>query len=263
ARKLAEFLFGSERSLIRFDMSEYMEKHTVAKFIGSPPGYVGHEEGGQLTEKLRRAPYSLVLFDEVEKAHPDLFNVLLQVFEDGVLTDAQGNEIDCKNAIFIMTSNIGARFIQKRASLGFQSGADSSRKKMEEQVMSEVRKTFAPEFINRLDEIILFDELLDKDLLQIIDLQVGELNEILKAHSLQICLTDGAKNWLIEKTCNDRSYGARPLRRALQKYVEDELSEGLIQGDFDEEKLVEVFCENDTLSLRPLRGKEAKNLLTI
>ena len=201
ARSLAELLFGSERALIRFDMSEFMEKHTVAKFIGSPPGYVGHEEGGQLTEKLRRAPYSIVLFDEIEKAHPDLFNVLLQVFEDGILTDAQGNQIDCKNAIFIMTSNIGARFIQKRASLGFQTGADSSRVKMEDQVMSEVKKTFAPEFINRLDEIIIFDELSDEDLMQIIDLQVNQLNGILTQHALQIRLTEDAKRWLIEKTC--------------------------------------------------------------
>jgi len=230
ARSLAEFLFGSERTLVRFDMSEFMEKHTVAKFIGSPPGYVGHEEGGQLTEKLRRAPYSLVLFDEVEKAHPDVFNVLLQVFEDGVLTDAQGNQIDCKNAIFIMTSNIGARFIQKRATLGFQTGADASRQKMEDQVMSEVKKTFAPEFINRLDEIIIFDELTDADLTQIIDLQIGVINEMLTSRALQIRLTDDAKQWLIKKTCADRSYGARPLKRALQKNVEDELSEALIQA---------------------------------
>jgi len=260
ARSLAEFLFGSERSLIRFDMSEFMEKHTVAKFIGSPPGYVGHEEGGQLTEKLRRAPYSLVLFDEVEKAHPDLFNVLLQVFEDGILTDAQGNTIDCKNAIFIMTSNIGARFIQKRATLGFQTGADSSRQKMEEQVMSEVKKTFAPEFINRLDEIIIFDELLDEDLMQIIDLQVGKLNEMLESRALQIRLTDDAKRWLIKKTCADRSYGARPLRRALQKNVEDELSESLIQGKLSEESLVEVFCENDKLMFRPIRLEKLEDV---
>ncbi|MBA3692351.1 MAG: ATP-dependent Clp protease ATP-binding subunit, partial [Acidobacteria bacterium] len=260
ARTLAEFLFGSERSLIRFDMSEFMEKHTVAKFIGSPPGYVGHEEGGQLTEKLRRAPYSLVLFDEVEKAHPDLFNILLQVFEDGVLTDAQGNTIDCKNAIFIMTSNIGARFIQKRATLGFQTGADSSRQKMEEQVMSEVKKTFAPEFINRLDEIIIFDELLDDDLMQIIDLQVGKLNGMLEGRALQIRLTDDAKRWLIKKTCADRSYGARPLRRALQKNVEDELSESLIQGKLSEESLVEVFCENDKLMFRPIRLEQPENV---
>lgn len=261
ARSLAEFLFGSERALLRFDMSEFMEKHTVAKFIGSPPGYVGHEEGGQLTEKLRRAPYSLVLFDEVEKAHPDLFNVLLQVFEDGVLTDAQGNQVDCKNAIFIMTSNIGARFIQKRATLGFQTGADASRQKMEDQVMSEVKKTFAPEFINRLDEIIIFDELTDADLTEIIDLQIGKLNEMLTSRALQIRLTEEAKQWLIKKTCADRSYGARPLKRALQKNVEDELSEALIQGDLSEESLVEVYCENDKLAFRPIRLGEMEDVL--
>jgi ATP-dependent Clp protease ATP-binding subunit ClpC len=263
ARTLAEFLFGSERSLIRFDMSEFMEKHTVAKFIGSPPGYVGHEEGGQLTEKLRRAPYSLVLFDEIEKAHPDLFNVLLQVFEDGVLTDSQGNTIDCKNAIFIMTSNIGTRFIQKRATLGFQTGADASRQKMEEQVMSEVKKTFAPELINRLDEIIIFDELLDADLMQIIDLQIGKLNEILEKRALQIRLTEQAKKWLVQKTYTDRSYGARPLKRALQKYIEDELSESLIQGDLSEENLVEVFCEEDKLMFRSIRLEEIANQLLV
>jgi ATP-dependent Clp protease ATP-binding subunit ClpC len=256
ARSLAEFLFGSERALVRFDMSEFMEKHTVAKFIGSPPGYVGHEEGGQLTEKLRRSPYSVVLFDEVEKAHPDLFNVLLQVFEDGVLTDAQGNTVDCKNAIFIMTSNLGARFIQKRATLGFQTSADSSREKMEDQVMSEVKKTFAPEFINRLDEIIIFDELADADLRQIVDLQIGKLNEILEKRALQIRLTAEAQSWLIEKTCGDRSYGARPLKRALQKYVEDELSEALIQGEISEESVIEVFCEKDKLAFRPIKLEE-------
>src|SRR5206468_808361 len=210
ARTLSEFLFGSERSLIRFDMSEFMEKHAAAKFIGSPPGYVGHEEGGQLTEKLRRSPYSVVLFDEVEKAHPDLFNVLLQVFEDGILTDAQGQTVDCKNAIFIMTSNIGARAIQKRGNLGFQAaGGDASRDKLEEQVMSQVRQIFAPEFINRLDEIILFDELTETDLRQIVDLQVTRLNKMVEKRALHISLTDEARDWLIVKTCADRSYGAR------------------------------------------------------
>lgn len=253
ARSLAEFLFGSERSLIRFDMSEFMEKHTVAKFIGSPPGYVGHEEGGQLTEKLRRSPYSLVLFDEIEKAHPDLFNVLLQVFEDGMLTDSLGQTIDCKQAIFIMTSNLGARFIQKRGSVGFQTNADASREKLEEQVMSEVKKTFAPEFINRLDEIIIFDELGDEDLRKIIDLQVGKLNEIVANRNLQIRLNAEAKNWLIEKTCTDRTYGARPLKRALQKYVEDEISEALIQGTIEEGNVIEVFAQNDRLTLRAVQ----------
>lgn len=256
ARSLAEFLFGSERALLRFDMSEYMEKHAVAKFIGSPPGYVGHEEGGQLTEKLRRAPYSVVLFDEVEKAHPDLFNVLLQVFEDGVLTDAQGNSIDCKHAIFIMTSNLGARFIQKRATLGFQANSEATRDKVEEQVLAEVRKTFAPEFINRLDEIVMFDQLADNDLFEIIDLQVGKLNEMLQKRALEVRLTTEAKQWLVDKTCGDRAYGARPLKRSLQKYVEDELSEALIQGSLSDESLVEIFVENDKLAFRPIKLEE-------
>ncbi|HET6862629.1 MAG TPA: ATP-dependent Clp protease ATP-binding subunit, partial [Pyrinomonadaceae bacterium] len=166
ARSLAQFLFSSERALIRFDMSEFMEKHSVSKLIGSPPGYVGHEEGGQLTERIKRSPYSVLLFDEIEKAHPDIFNILLQVFEDGILTDALGNTVDFKNAIIIMTSNIGARFIQKKGTLGFQANTNASREKMEEMVMSSVRQTFNPEFINRLDEIIIFDQLLDVELLE-------------------------------------------------------------------------------------------------
>ncbi len=240
ARSISEYLFGSERALIRFDMSEFMEKHSVSKFIGSPPGYVGHEEGGQLTEKLRRTPYSVVLFDEVEKAHPDLFNVLLQVFEDGILTDSHGQTVDCKHAIFIMTSNLGARVIQKRASLGFQSGADASRASMEEQVMQKVRQTFQPEFINRLDEIIIFDELTNEDLLLILDLQIARLNKVVAARGLTVVLTEKAQKWLIDKTCADRKYGARPLKRALQKHLEDELSEALIQGHIANDSTVEV-----------------------
>ncbi len=263
ARSLAEYLFGSERSMIRFDMSEFMEKHSVAKIIGSPPGYVGHEEGGQLTERIRRAPYSVVLFDEVEKAHPDLYNILLQIFEDGILTDAQGNTVDCKNAIFIMTSNIGARYIQKRTTMGFQGNAEVSRERMEEMVMSSVKQTFSPEFINRLDEIIIFDELTDEDLLQIIDLQVGKLNEVLEKHALQVRLTEEAKRWLVAKACADRSYGARPLRRALQKYVEDELSEALIRGDLTEETLIEIFCDENKLSYRSVGIEENEDALLV
>ncbi len=262
ARTLARCLFGSEKALVRFDMSEYMEKHTVAKFLGSPPGYVGHEEGGQLTEKLRRAPYSIVLFDEVEKAHPDLFNVLLQVFEDGILTDSQGHEIDCRNAIFIMTSNIGARFIQKRSTMGFQANDAGSVEKMREQVLSEVKKTFAPEFVNRLDEIVVFDELSDQDLIEIVGLQIADLNELLESHEFMVSLTDEAKNWLIEKTCADRSYGARPLRRALQKYVEDELSEAMIQGELEGIDCVEFYSEDDKLRHRPAKKKKTKNAVT-
>ena len=256
ARTLAEYLFASERVLIRFDMSEFMEKHAVAKFIGSPPGYVGHDEGGQLTEKLRRSPYSVVLFDEIEKAHPDLFNILLQVFEDGVLTDAQGNTVDCKHAIFIMTSNIGARTIQKRGNVGFQSSGDVSREKLEEQVMSQVRQTFAPEFVNRLDEIIIFDELSDADLFQIIDLQLRNLNSILSRRGLQVRMSDEVRQWLVDKACSDRSYGARPLKRALQKYVEDELSEALIQGQISEESEIEIYRVDDKLSFRPVGAEE-------
>jgi ATP-dependent Clp protease ATP-binding subunit ClpC len=252
ARSLAQVLFGSERAMIRFDMSEFMEKHSVSKLIGSPPGYVGHEEGGQLTERIKRAPYSVLLFDEIEKAHPDIFNVLLQVFEDGLLTDALGNAVDFKNAIIIMTSNIGARFIQKKGTMGFQGTSDATREKMEEMVMSAVRQTFNPEFINRLDEIIIFDELFDHELLDVIQLQVDQINKTMVRHGFEVRLTDEAKRWIVDKTCADRSYGARPLRRALQKYVEDPLSEALIQGHLGDASLIEVFRDGDELNYRPL-----------
>jgi len=238
--------------MIRFDMSEFMEKHSVSKLIGSPPGYVGHEEGGQLTERIKRAPYSVLLFDEIEKAHPDIFNVLLQVFEDGILTDALGNTIDFKNTIIIMTSNIGARFIQKKGMMGFQANTDASRDKMEEMVMSSVRQTFNPEFINRLDEIIIFDQLLDHELLEVVQLQIEQINKTMIRHGLEVRLTEEAKNWIVAKTCADRSYGARPLRRALQKYVEDPLSEALIQGNLEAASLIEVFVDGDELNYRPV-----------
>ena len=226
ARALANLLFGSDHALIRFDMSEYMEKHSVSKLIGSPPGYVGHEEGGQLTEKVKRNPYSVVLLDEIEKAHPDLFNILLQVFEDGHLTDGLGNRVNFKNAIIIMTSNIGARFIQKKASLGFQPGEATETKTINEQVLGEVKRTFNPEFINRLDEIIVFEGLSDDDLRAITRLLAGQLNRNLVDRQLTLNLGDDVVDWIIGVTCNDRSYGARPLRRALQKYIEDPLQRG-------------------------------------
>ncbi|MDT7543292.1 MAG: ATP-dependent Clp protease ATP-binding subunit ClpC [Acidobacteriota bacterium] len=256
ARSLAEFLFGSERAMIRFDMSEFMEKHSVSKLIGSPPGYVGHEEGGQLTERIKRSPYSVLLFDEIEKAHPDIFNVLLQVFEDGILTDALGNTVDFKHAIIVMTSNIGARFIQKRGTMGFQSGPADSREKLEEMVMSSVKQTFNPEFINRLDEIIIFDELHEDELLEIVGLQVDQLNRTLQRRGLEVRMTEEAKRWIVQKTCADRSYGARPLRRALQKHVEDPISEALIQGELEGTSVVEVFEDAGVLSHRPARVEE-------
>jgi ATP-dependent Clp protease ATP-binding subunit ClpC len=256
ARSLAQVLFNSERAMIRFDMSEFMEKHSVSKLIGSPPGYVGHEEGGQLTERIRRAPYSVLLFDEIEKAHPDIFNVLLQVFEDGILTDSLGNPVDFKNAIIIMTSNIGARFIQKKGTMGFQGTSDASREKMEDMVMSAVKQTFNPEFINRLDEIIIFDELYNQELLDVIQLQVDQINKTMIRHGFEVRLTDEAKKWMVDKTCADRSYGARPLRRALQKYVEDPLSEALIQGQLVGASLIEIFLDGTEVNYR-LIGIEA------
>jgi len=256
ARSLAAFLFASERALIRFDMSEFMEKHSVSKLIGSPPGYVGYEEGGQLTERVRRAPYSVILLDEIEKAHPDVFNILLQVFEDGQLTDGLGNTVDFKNALIIMTSNIGARYLERRSHLGFQSAAEgTAEKKAEELVMSEVKRLFNPEFLNRLDETIVFNALTDGDLIQILDLLVGQMNENLAQKNISLTLAPEAAKWILDKTCSDRSYGARPLRRALQKYVEDPLSEALIQGEIHPPAVLEVIVENEALYYRSVNDK--------
>jgi ATP-dependent Clp protease ATP-binding subunit ClpC len=256
ARTLAAFLFGSERSLVRFDMSEFMEKHSVSKLIGSPPGYVGYEEGGQLTERVRRSPYSVILLDEIEKAHPDLFNILLQVFEDGQLTDGLGNTVDFKNTIIVMTSNIGARYLEGRAHLGFQSAADgAAAKKSEELVLGEVKRLFNPEFLNRLDEVIVFNALTDADLLQIIDLLVGTINQNLVHKGISLSLSSEAAQWILDKTCADRSYGARPLRRALQKYVEDPLSDVMIQGEISTPASLEVTVGDEGLCYRPKDDK--------
>ena len=250
ARALANFLFGSDTSLVRFDMSEYMEKHSVSKLIGSPPGYVGHEEGGQLTEKIKRHPYSVVLLDEIEKAHPDLFNILLQVFEDGHLTDGLGNKVNFKNTIIIMTSNIGARYIEKKASVGFQSSeASEIQRNVSEMVLGEVKRTFNPEFINRVDEIIVFEALTDGDLRKIMAMLIDRLNENLLDRALSIRLTPEVVDWIIEVTCRDRSYGARPLRRAIQRYIEDPLSEELIRGRLESGE-VEVYLEAGVVSYR-------------
>src|SRR6478672_1026793 len=258
ARTLAHFLFGSEKSLIRFDMSEFMEKHSVSKLIGSPPGYVGYEEGGQLTERVKRSPYSVVLLDEIEKAHPDVFNILLQVFEDGQLTDGLGNTVDFKNTILIMTSNIGARHLQKKQGLGFQSDReDLVNDKVEELVKQEVKKTFNPEFLNRLDEVILFLSLSDADLIQIVELLVQQLNHNLAQKAITISVTEEAKKWILDKTLGDRSYGARPLRRALQRYVEDPLSEALIAGQITARPaFLEVYLEANQLFYRPVSSDE-------
>ncbi len=253
ARRLAAFLFGSEKSLIRLDMSEYMEKHAVSKLIGAPPGYVGYEEGGQLTERVRRSPYSVVLLDEIEKAHPDIFNILLQVFEDGQLTDGLGTTVDFKNTILTMTSNIGARYLQKKPTLGFAAPDEAQdRKKIEDMITSEVRRVFNPEFLNRLDEVIIFNALSDDDLLRIIDLLVEQINATVAQRNVTLQLTPEARAWLLEKTLKDRSYGARPLRRALQKHIEDPLSEQLITGQVQPPATLEVVVTDDHLGFRPV-----------
>jgi ATP-dependent Clp protease ATP-binding subunit ClpC len=261
ARALATFLFGSDTALVRFDMSEYMEKHAVSKLIGSPPGYVGYEEGGQLTERIKRHPYSVLLLDEIEKAHPDLFNILLQVFEDGHLTDGLGNRVSFKHAIIIMTSNIGARFIQKRGSMGFQSAdAHESARTVTDTVMREVRRTFNPELLNRIDEIIVFDALADHDLRAILQLLVQQLNANMTDRRISVALAPEALDWLITTTCRDRSYGARPLRRALQRYIEDPLSEELIRGRL-RSGAIEVYLDGDSLRYRPAGTDETGHAL--
>jgi ATP-dependent Clp protease ATP-binding subunit ClpC len=256
ARALAEFLFGSEKALIRFDMSEFMEKHSVSKLIGSPPGYVGYEEGGQLTERVKRSPFSIILLDEIEKAHPDVYNILLQVFEDGQLTDGLGNTVDFKNTIVIMTSNLGARYLQKKSQMGFSApDGEGIPSKVEEQVMSEVKRTFNPEFLNRLDEVILFTSLTDDDLIKVIDLMVEQINVNLETKEIKIRLVFEASRYILEKTCADRSYGARPLRRALQKYIEDPLSDALIQGTLPRPSVLEIYLEDTGIYCRQL-GQE-------
>lgn len=258
ARALAEFLFGSEKSLIRFDMSEFMEKHSVSKLIGSPPGYVGYEEGGQLTERVKRQPYSIVLLDEIEKAHPDVYNILLQVFEDGQLTDGLGNTVDFKNTIIIMTSNLGARHLEKRQGMGFTAPSDAIPAKVEDMVMSEVKRAFNPEFLNRLDEIILFTSLTEDDMLKIIHLLVEQVNLNLVDKQIKIRLTDDAARYVLEKN-GDRAYGARPLRRALQKYVEDPLSDAIIQGTLPRPAELEVYLGDTGIFCRQV-AKEGEEV---
>jgi ATP-dependent Clp protease ATP-binding subunit ClpC len=252
ARSLAKHLFGSEKALVRFDMSEFMEKHSVSKLIGSPPGYVGYEDGGQLTELVKRNPYSIVLLDEIEKAHFSIFNILLQVLEDGHLTDSFGNHIDFKNTIIIMTSNIGARMIEKRGRMGFRApDAIQEYEDIREEVLQEVRKIFNPEFINRLDEIIVFHPLSDDDLLKIIQMMVDQINADQKEERPQIRLSESATHWLLERACKDKRYGARPLRRAIQRYVEDPIANLLIRGGNSKTQNIEVDMQDEQLVFNP------------
>ena len=233
ARTLAEFLFGDEEAMVRIDMSEYMEKHAVSRLVGSPPGYIGYDEGGQLTEAVRRKPYSVLLLDEIEKAHPDVFNILLQILEDGRLTDAQGRTVDFRNAIVIMTSNIGASEIAKNTSIGFTVSDETgmSYDDMKNRIMSDLKKVFRPEFLNRIDEVIVFHKLAKEEVKEIIDLMINRVRVQVAEHELQLELTDEAKDLLVEKGW-DPSMGARPLRRAIQRYIEDPLADEVLrQGE--------------------------------
>lgn len=231
SKALAEAIFGDENLMIRVDMSEFMDKISVSKLIGSAPGYVGFEEGGQLTEKVRRKPYSVVLFDEIEKAHPEVFNILLQILDDGVLTDSHGRKVDFKNTIIIMTSNIGASEIKAMPKLGFGSASQEDYENMREVQMSALKRTLKPEFINRIDDIIIFRSLQDNDMSKIISVMTDSLQKRLAAKDIHIQVSDGAKQLIVEKGSN-KEYGARPLRRALQRMIEDELSERILRGEF-------------------------------
>jgi ATP-dependent Clp protease ATP-binding subunit ClpC len=233
ARTLAEFLFGDEEALVRIDMSEYMEKHAVSRLVGSPPGYIGYDEGGQLTEAVRRKPYSVLLLDEIEKAHPDVFNILLQILEDGRLTDAQGRTVDFRNAIVIMTSNIGASEIAKNTSIGFTVADETgmSYGDMKNRIMSDLKKVFRPEFLNRIDEVIVFHKLAKDEVKEIVDLMINRVRVQVAEHELQLELTDETKDLLVDKGW-DPSMGARPLRRAIQRYIEDPLADEVLrQGE--------------------------------
>ncbi|GJL50116.1 MAG: ATP-dependent Clp protease ATP-binding subunit ClpC [Nitrospirales bacterium] len=240
ARALSEFLFNTEDSLVRIDMSEYQEKFTSSRLFGAPPGYVGYEEGGQLTEKVRRRPYSVVLFDEIEKAHPDIFNVLLQVLDDGVLTDSLGRKVDFKNTILVMTSNLGTKLIQKGVSLGFQKEEESAQtSRLQGEVMSELKRNFSPEFLNRIDDFVVFHQLDKSHLVTIVDILIKELNVRLAERGIELDVSDEVKQWLI-KEGYDPQYGARPMRRTIQKRLGDPLSEELIRGRFKDARKIKV-----------------------
>ncbi len=250
ARVIAEFLFGEEQALIQIDMSEYMEKFSVTRLIGAPPGYVGYEEGGQLTEKVRRRPYSVILLDEIEKAHPDVFNLLLQVLEDGRLTDSFGRNVSFKNTILIMTSNLGTNIFKNKAIIGFQEQKDDlSFPVLKDKIIEKVKKTFRPEFLNRIDEIIIFHPLTKEHLFKIVEIELDEVKNRLKEHNIEIALTNEAKKFLIEKGTNPE-FGARPLRRTISRYLEDPLSEEILKDKFPPNSVIIVERKGEQLTFR-------------
>jgi len=250
AKALAEYLFGDEKSLVRFDMSEYMEKFSVSRLIGAPPGYVGYEEGGALTEKVRRRPFSVILFDEIEKAHPDVFNILLQIMDDGRLTDSQGHIVDFRNTIVIMTSNIGgSEIVSSKKNLGFVENEtyEQDFSEMKDKVIDEVKKVFRPEFINRVDEIIVFHKLTKEHIEQIIEILLRDIRARLSEREINLVLSPEAKEFLVN-VGYDSVYGARPLKRAIQRYIEDPLAEELLRGDIESESEVLVVPEGEKLT---------------
>ena len=249
-------MFGSEDTLIRLDMSEFMEKFAISRLVGAPPGYVGYEEGGQLTEAVRRKSYCCILLDEIEKAHPDVFNILLQIFDDGHLTDAKGRRVDFRNSIIVMTSNIGAELIRKGSAMGFASRSDEAKSRkqsyenMKEKLLGELKKTFRPEFLNRVDNVVVFHPLTKEHIRQIVDLMLATVTHQLAEKKIKLEVTDAARDFLGEKGY-DEVFGARPLRRAIQDMVEDKLSEALLSGKFQAGDTVVVDLEDGEIVVHP------------
>jgi ATP-dependent Clp protease ATP-binding subunit ClpC len=235
AKALAEFMFGDEDALVRLDMSEYREEHTVSRLFGAPPGYVGYEEGGQLTEAVRRRPYRVILFDEIEKAHPEVWNSLLQILDDGRLTDGQGRTVDFRNTVLIMTSNLGTEYVNRGGALGFlqKSGVTAEQREAHIKIEKALKDAFRPEFLNRIDDVIMFSPLSVDDVVRIVEIQMKEVQERLLEHGLDVKLTEHAQRWLAEEGY-DPAFGARPLRRAIQKFIESPLSVKLLSGEFAE-----------------------------
>jgi ATP-dependent Clp protease ATP-binding subunit ClpC len=255
ARTLASFLFEDENALVRLDMSEYMERFAVSRLVGAPPGYVGYEEGGQLTEKVRRRPYSVVLLDEIEKAHPDVFNILLQVLEDGQLTDSFGRTVDFRNTVVIMTSNVGAREIADKRGIGFaqQESAEDTHDQMKGKATEALKRVFNPEFLNRVDGTVVFHALGLDEMRRIIDILLSEVEERVSEAGVSLAISDGAKELLIEKGF-DPAFGARPLRRAIQRYLEDPLSEEILKGNFSGGRIA-IERKGDELAFKTARKK--------
>jgi ATP-dependent Clp protease ATP-binding subunit ClpC len=266
AKVLATYLFDKEDTLVRIDMSEYMEKFSVSRLVGAPPGYVGYEEGGQLTEKVRRKPYSVVLLDEIEKAHPDVFNILLQVLDDGILTDGLGRRVDFRNTIIIMTSNIGVRDLKDFGSgIGFASKAkqENVEENMRSTIQSALKRAFSPEFLNRLDDVIVFNSLKREDIHKIIDLSLGKLFVRITQLGYTVELTEKAKDFLAEKGY-DQQFGARPLNRAIQKYLEDPIAEEILKGEIEQggTLLADYPGEGDLITIKLKKAKEKKEKKT-